>query len=790
MAPKVEVLSAADVEATLARVKKAVNDAKDSALPGGGEFHYYKNFPSFGPPIKEQVDKIRGMLMSCTAALHPSAPKIGPDWDDHEEVLSWVTDLLDDSLEKVGSALDAHHKAVKSGDKNEDDSITAALPSQATIAVQHQAGKHGIRLNPMFQRPQDSFPDAVENSNIPFRHKARCQEAAISASQGLGIGSGIPPSHPYFSELASLDYEPWQLEATEPQAPRPLEETPLLFVDTTEALQQLVEEISEEPFIAVDLENHSYRSFQGFTCLMQISSRTSDYIVDVIALRAFIGDMLGPMFLNPKVVKVLHGSDHDVEWLQRDFGIYIVNMFDTGQAARVLRHRSAGLAFLLDHYCTVKADKKYQLADWRVRPLAPELLHYARSDTHYLLYIHDCLKVELQEACDDLPPDFCCTSHNQLQVPHDFYCALPPSKAEASVALQAVVPPDFCCALPPTKAEASVALQTVVERSRLLCCKLYEKELLHEDTAERAAIKWCLMLNPQQMRVFCKLYAWRDAVCREEDESPGYVMSKANLVNLSQQMPATVKELQRVLGRNASEPILRRTDAALATIAEGKKEPTFKPVLQAAPPSEAEAKAGGAEGGTGGGSSSATPAEIPAQSKTETSAQDGLQPKLVPQIKAKAVGAISMKRKGGMFGGAARVVKPKAQTQEASTSQPTPTSEAHAGETVEKRKMTFEMPFVGVTREVALAEELKKEAQGTADQSGDTGGSVAVILVAPAPGHVPAFTDFIAIPNAPKGEFNAEQRSGGKGGGKGNVTLRDDAKGQSIKTELKKKYIS
>ena len=39
---------------------------------------------------------------------------------------------------------------------------------------------------------------------------------------------------------------------------------------------------------------------------------------------------------------------------QRDFGLYVVNLFDTGQAARVLSLPSAGLAFLLDHYCGVK----------------------------------------------------------------------------------------------------------------------------------------------------------------------------------------------------------------------------------------------------------------------------------------------------------------------------------------------------------------------------------------------------------------------------------------------------
>lgn len=29
--------------------------------------------------------------------------------------------------------------------------------------------------------------------------------------------------------------------------------------------------------------------------------------------------------------QVLHGSDSDILWLQRDLGLYVVNMFDTGQ---------------------------------------------------------------------------------------------------------------------------------------------------------------------------------------------------------------------------------------------------------------------------------------------------------------------------------------------------------------------------------------------------------------------------------------------------------------------------
>ena len=50
---------------------------------------------------------------------------------------------------------------------------------------------------------------------------------------------------------------------------------------------------------------------------------------------------------------------------------------------------SASLAFALSHYCGFAADKAQQLADWRVRPLPPAMLAYARADTHFLLYIHD-----------------------------------------------------------------------------------------------------------------------------------------------------------------------------------------------------------------------------------------------------------------------------------------------------------------------------------------------------------------------------------------------------------------
>ncbi|KAL2335170.1 hypothetical protein Fmac_016383 [Flemingia macrophylla] len=67
---------------------------------------------------------------------------------------------------------------------------------------------------------------------------------------------------------------------------------------------------------------------------MQISTRTEDFIVDTLKLHNFIGPYLGEVFTDPTKRKVMHGADRDVLWLQRDFGVYICNLFDTHQVCR------------------------------------------------------------------------------------------------------------------------------------------------------------------------------------------------------------------------------------------------------------------------------------------------------------------------------------------------------------------------------------------------------------------------------------------------------------------------
>lgn len=243
--------------------------------------------------------------------------------------------------------------------------------------------------------------------------------------------------------------------------------------------------------IAVDLEHHSYRSFLGFTCLMQISTRTHDFLIDTIKLRSEM-HRLNEIFTDWTLLKVLHGADFDVEWLQKDFGIYIVNMFDTGQASRILQYPHFSLSYLLQRFCNVTAQKQFQLADWRMRPLNDAMVRYAREDTHYLLYIYDELKNELVKQ----------------------------------QAKQAVL-------------NEITQIKLVYEKSKLICKKVYRKPIFFS----KGFLNLCQYnshLNPKQTKALHDLYTWRDKIARESDESCEYVLKSHQLLKIAELLPREI----------------------------------------------------------------------------------------------------------------------------------------------------------------------------------------------------------------------------------------------------------
>jgi ribonuclease D len=169
--------------------------------------------------------------------------------------------------------------------------------------------------------------------------------------------------------------------------------SPPTIIDSHQALQQLAAALQSADQIAVDTESNSLYAYHERTCLIQISTRERDYLVDPLALNGL--DELGGIFANPAIEKVFHAAEYDIMCLRRDFGFRFDGLFDTMQAARILGWEKYGLASILEEQFGVEVDKRHQRANWGYRPLSPELIHYAQLDTHYLLPLRDRLYDDL-----------------------------------------------------------------------------------------------------------------------------------------------------------------------------------------------------------------------------------------------------------------------------------------------------------------------------------------------------------------------------------------------------------
>lgn len=167
----------------------------------------------------------------------------------------------------------------------------------------------------------------------------------------------------------------------------------MIFIDTQQAFDAAMARIAAQPVVALDTEADSLHSYFDKVCLIQMSIPGEDLIIDPLCkvdLTKF-----GELLANRAVTKILHGADYDLRILNRDFGYTIANLIDTMVCSQLLGYEAFGLAALLDRHFGYKVDKKHQRADWAMRPLPPDMLEYAATDTRHLIALAGRLRDEL-----------------------------------------------------------------------------------------------------------------------------------------------------------------------------------------------------------------------------------------------------------------------------------------------------------------------------------------------------------------------------------------------------------
>ncbi|EMD68657.1 hypothetical protein GGP41_008665 [Bipolaris sorokiniana] len=489
---------------------------------------------SLNPEAGTQLDAQNARLLHLAQRLlqnaAASSDAVGPKLPDVEAIdANWrgVVDVIDSLLEKADTSLDEYTGVVK-----------RLSPASEQAAVKPRPNIADRKIIP---KPQLQFEHVPTNDETGgFRPLATSKpHAKIPLEECLKTfrdkrGREQYP-HPYQTEIEEYEYPANVYEYAEPQQYKPFESTTATLVDTPEALATMLSELKTAKEIAVDLEHHDNRSYIGMVSLMQISTRDKDWIVDTLKPWRRKLECLNEVFADPSILKVLHGAYMDIMWLQRDLGLYIVGLFDTYHAARALGYPGASLAYLLERHVKFTAQKQYQLADWRIRPLSPELFEYARADTHFLLYIYDNMRNELVEKSDFSNPD-----KNKV---HD-----------------------------------------VLEKSKETSLQRYEHPIYDSETGLGSS-GWYKLISrtpvqftPEQFAVFRAVHRWRDDLGRKEDESPLFIMPNHAVFSVARAMPADKAALFNAI-QHVSHIIRSHAEELVGVVVEAKKEGLHGPEL-------------------------------------------------------------------------------------------------------------------------------------------------------------------------------------------------------------------
>lgn len=263
-----------------------------------------------------------------------------------------------------------------------------------------------------------------------------------------------------------------------------------------QAARSIAQRLASRTRLALDCEAAGYHRYSDRLCLVQLSGPGDTWLIDTLALDAS-GLLRSPLEDAGREI-IMHGASYDLRLLSRDLGIRVRGVFDTQVAAALLGESALGLSALLERFLGVHLPKKYQRADWAMRPLPAEMLEYAAADTRYLAALADILRARLEEK---------------------------------------------------------ERLAWASEEFRWLERTVSRRQDPDPDPATN--MKNARHLAPRALERLRALWTWRDEVARRRDRAPFRVAADDVLLQLAESPPRSIGELGR---RRGLSPVLARTD--------------------------------------------------------------------------------------------------------------------------------------------------------------------------------------------------------------------------------------
>jgi len=161
-----------------------------------------------------------------------------------------------------------------------------------------------------------------------------------------------------------------------------------IYVEKQEQFESYLKNIKLASYIGVDTESDSLYSYYEKLCLIQICADRQIYLIDTLSVNI---KALSDVFANNSIRKIFHSAESDIPLIKTLIDCDFNNIFDVMLAAKYGGIYRCGLNNLIEKYFSVSLNKKYQKANWGIRPLKKEMLEYAAMDVLYLKKLKDIL---------------------------------------------------------------------------------------------------------------------------------------------------------------------------------------------------------------------------------------------------------------------------------------------------------------------------------------------------------------------------------------------------------------
>ena len=148
--------------------------------------------------------------------------------------------------------------------------------------------------------------------------------------------------------------------------------------------------------IALDTEFMRVNTFNPQSALTQLNINNAIYLVDPVALDT---NDIGPIFANPRSLKILHACSEDIEVFFYQYPQNkMTNIFDTQVGLAFLGYGlQIGYQRALKEFLNVDISKAETRSDWLARPLSADQLRYAASDVEHLPKLYEFVVGQLIE---------------------------------------------------------------------------------------------------------------------------------------------------------------------------------------------------------------------------------------------------------------------------------------------------------------------------------------------------------------------------------------------------------